>query len=378
MKNKLLIALLVFALMLLGAGILLSGCSKDENDDDNGDGDDFVITIVQPAEGDTIIGTLLIRAECEPTPDYVEFYADTFSFVVDSISPYQAEYDISLYPSGEFQASAIAYWEDIYREDEVQVYIEHIECDSTAPVVLNGDTIPEWRITRDTTGCVIEIDLSEMSISDPNCLSGIELYPTLQVLDLGDNNLTSIDLSPLSSCTNLLNLKLDNNNLTSIDLAPLASCTNLQRLYLYNNQLTSIDLAPISSCTNLQKLYLGGNDLTSIDLSPLSSCTNLQGLYLSCNNLTSIDLLPLSSCTNLKGFDLWDNNLTSIDLSPLTSCTYLQWFSLCANSLTNIDLSPLEACANLEGFSLSYNDLTSIDLSPLSSCTNLLNLKLDN
>ena len=169
-------------------------------------------------------------------------------------------------------------------------------CDPDTPVVLNGDTIEEWRIERNDEGCVIRIDLSEMNISNPNCLSGIELYFTLERLYLFSNNLTSIDLSPLISCINFEKLNLGDNQLTSIDLSLLAACTNLEVISLYANALTSINLSPLVLCTNLEWLSLWSNQITSINLTSLWDLDSLENLLLQYNTLDS------ASCAHVCDF----------------------------------------------------------------------------
>ncbi len=178
--------------------------------------------------------------------------------------------------------------------------------------------------------------------------------------------IVSIDLTPLSSCTNLRTLDLYGNQLQRVDLTPLGSCVNLEDLKL-GNQFQYIDLTPLSSCTKLQELHLNAQ-LQSIDLTPLSSCTELRQLWLGDNQLQSIDLTPLSFCTNLQDFSLRNNQLRNIDLTPLSLCTELQAFSLGNNQLQTIDLSPLGSCTHLQNLSLSRNQLQTLDLTPLSPC----------
>ena len=199
-----------------------------------------------------------------------------------------------------------------------------------------------------------------------------------QVLNLSSKAITDIDLSPLSSCTDLMRMFLSSNLLQTIDLSPLSSCTNMQQLLLSNNLLHAVDISPISSCTNLQGLWLDGNKLERLDLSPLASCKDLQGLWLSDNHLTRVDLTPLGSCTNLQRILLHGNNLQEIDLSPLASCSALQAIWLDENQLKQIDLSPLASCTSLQRLFLSSNQLQTADLFPLSSCTDLRELDLDN
>ena len=189
-----------------------------------------------------------------------------------------------------FPAPNVGFWVLSLTETTFTIECECVDvpldiCDPMRPVVLNGDTIPEERIYRYTTGCVSEMYLHEMGISDPNCLSGIEQYPTLHWLSLQYNQLTSIDLLPLSSCPDLLILSLYGNQLTSIDLTPLSSCTNFMWLELTFNQLTSIDLSPIWGL-DLLGLYLDNNYLDS------TSCAHVCDYideHPSCDVLTDCD-----------------------------------------------------------------------------------------
>jgi hypothetical protein len=110
-----------------------------------------------------------------------------------------------------------------------------------------------------------------------------------------------VDLSPLSTLTNLATLYLSYNKI--VDLSPLSTLTGLTRLYLGCNQI--VDLSPLSTLTGLTTLYLGGNQI--VDLSPLSTLTGLTELYLTSNKI--VDLSPLSPLTNLKTLYLSGNQI---------------------------------------------------------------------
>ncbi len=222
---------------------------------------------------------------------------------------------------------------------------------------------------------VVEVDLSYRRITSID-LTPLSSCSSLQKLYLYSNQLQTIDLAPLSSCSSLQALHLDGNQLQTIDLAPLSSCSSLQTLNLYSNQLQSIDLAPLSSCSSLQTLNLYNTQLQTIDLAPLSSCPNLQALTLSDTQLQTIDLAPLSSCSSLQKLWLDRNQLQTIDLAPLSSCSSLQALNLQVNQLQTIDLAPLSSCSSLQKLNLAVNQLQTIDLAPLSSCSSLQKLYL--
>ncbi len=136
----------------------------------------------------------------------------------------------------------------------------------------------------------------------------LSLHTGLTDLNLDENTLTSIDLS---TNTALVALDLDENNLASVDLTANTALIDLRLSY---NQLASIDL---SANTALIKLDLLGNQLTSIALSGNTALTDLR---LQGNQLSTIDL---TTNTELTALSLWSNQLTSINLAANTELTFL-------------------------------------------------------
>ncbi len=98
------------------------------------------------------------------------------------------------------------------------------------------------------------IDASSQGIFD---LTGIEAFTSLTGLDVGNNNLTTLDVH---LCTALTFLDCTNNNLTSLNIDNLPYLTTI---YCNNNSLTCLD---ISTDTAVTTLTCGGNFLTSLNL----------------------------------------------------------------------------------------------------------------
>ena len=148
---------------------------------------------------------------------------------------------------------------------------------------------------------VTELYVAHAYIKD---LTGIELFPKLEMLDCKNNNLTCLDVS---KNTKLTKLYCEFNQLTSLDLS---KNTALTELNCQVNQLTSLDL---SKNTALTKLDCALNPLTSLDVSNNPALTYLDCNY---NQLTSLDL---SKNTALTKLGCHDNQLTSLDLSKNTA-----------------------------------------------------------
>ena len=60
----------------------------------------------------------------------------------------------------------------------------------------------------------------------------LKIIVNLRAIRLSHNRFQDIDLSPLSSCPNLLEVALDDNRLKRVDLSPLFECANLTELNL--------------------------------------------------------------------------------------------------------------------------------------------------
>jgi Leucine-rich repeat (LRR) protein len=179
-------------------------------------------------------------------------------------------------------------------------------------------------------------------------LSGLS---NLQILDYSYNQLALSDVSGLS--TNLKSLACSGNNLTSLDVTGL---TSLENLSCNTNELTSLDL---STLPNLLTLDCSVNHLPSLDVSNL---INLQQLNVGMN------LIPDLNITGLNGLTLLfcgNNPISSLDLSNHIALTNLD-YSNCF--LPNLDISFL---TNLNYLSCFGTQTTAIDLSNLPNLTQL-------
>ena len=257
-------------------------------------------------------------------------------------------------------------------------------------LVLNGNDISEIDVTRMTNLRFLDLGNNELESID---LSGQRTRvgenprdSRLYALWLHNNRLTSVDLSGLTalrdrpdgashpnfvslrldrnqlrSVTGLRDLpdgawslKLEHNQLTSVDLR---GADHLHYLYLNNNPISSTaDLAGFSALTDLRRLHLYETEISSIDLSRFS---RLQRVFLNDNRLTSVDVTGLDSVQRLW---LRGNRIAGVTgLSDIGDT--LIALNLRSNRLASIDLSGLSSLRQLY---LSDNALTAVDLAPLT------------
>ncbi len=218
----------------------------------------------------------------------------------------------------------------------------------------------------DLTGIEAFVNLQWLDAFD-NTISQIDFSlitsPVFYTLNLGGNQLTNVDLTPL---INIVNLALHKNNLQSVDASNLlhlfglgvsdqtineltiTNCPNLQVLDFVNTTIQNIDL---TSAPVLINIYCFNSQIQSLDFTnnpileevwasntPLSSINlpnnpNLENLFISNCQLTELDV---TQCQGLLDLESSNNMLTSIDLS---NNTLLEDLSLINNQLTSIDLS---------------------------------------
>ena len=187
-------------------------------------------------------------------------------------------------------------------------------------------------------------------------LTGIEAFTNLSILDCGDNNLTSLDLSANTSLTQLY---CYDNNLTSLDVS---ANTMLTGLDCRGNILTDLTLNQ-----NLTYIQCTFNQIEELDLSQ-----NLQLSILRCfsNNILSLDLTANTALTNLY---CSNNNLEQLDLSNNNVLTIIECGSndlteLYVNNSNNTNVTMFSAvnnpnldCIQVDNVAYSEANWTNID-----------------
>jgi len=126
---------------------------------------------------------------------------------------------------------------------------------------------------------------------------------------------TITSFTGLQNLTNIQEFKADENSLTSIDLSGMSTLTevDLSDNDLPDSSTNSLSSVNLSGCTSLQFLYLDDNDFTE-GLPDLSDCTSLVVIdFDQCNLIGSVDISNLPA---LEQFDFWGNTqLTELIIS---------------------------------------------------------------
>tara|TARA_B100001059_G_scaffold16402_1_gene13478 strand:- start:136 stop:1290 length:1155 start_codon:yes stop_codon:yes gene_type:complete len=212
---------------------------------------------------------------------------------------------------------------------------------------IDSNPVIDGQVLYDDISQVTNLSISYKDISD---LTGIQAFYSLERLQVGHNNLTSLTFDPWNN-TSLTHLYIENNQLTNLSFP---NNPNLLSLYARDNELTNLNIA---SCTSIGNLDVRDNLLTNLNI-PTS--VNLQLLYCSNNQLTTLNI---GNRPNLRNVLCENNEITFLDFSnsPLVNQLYAQ-----NNQLTNLSFNNNNN-TNLLFFDVRNNNLTSIDLRGIST-----------
>lgn len=209
------------------------------------------------------------------------------------------------------------------------------------------------------------LDLSGNQIDEEGLAIILQKFPHLQVLDLKENPIASIQ--GLKNTSDLEELYLSFTYLEHhriIDL-PQVKLPNLRILDLSYNFIENIAYV-LSQCSlNLEGLFIAGNDLTSEDakyLIKLNPQNELTLLDVSHNQLGDEGFKILSEgFVSLQDFDASYNNLTNAALTALEHLSALQTLQLDGNEIDDEGIAELiNYQPNLEDLSIKNNSIGAI------------------
>lgn len=163
-------------------------------------------------------------------------------------------------------------------------------------------------LTEQTFANTTELDLTYTSVGVPSTSKRIGDITALrefdlrklQVLKLGNHNISNIDANIFEMMDSLEYLDVSNNNLTSIDISML---NNLKVLIINNNQLTSLDVSNLITTG-----FRDADSVLNVSNNPFSS-------------ITSIELPSAKTNSRLRVIG-YNNNFTDVSAITANGFTY--------------------------------------------------------
>lgn len=199
-------------------------------------------------------------------------------------------------------------------------------------------------------------------------IEGLGKLKELCSLQLQDNSISKIGTG-LQCLKKLKTLRVDCNQILTISVSEIASCSKLTSLNVSSNKLG--DISFINCLPNLEEFYASHNKITKIP--DLGRCKKLQELDLSYNNVLSI--AGIKSLPSLMIVRLEHNDIKDFDVSGAVRT--LEQLYAGDNKLVSVKKLPLQF-PSIEVLDISSNRLDSLDASckDLSKCTMLRELNI--
>ncbi len=211
----------------------------------------------------------------------------------------------------------------------------------------------------------LTLDISNQGIND---LTGLEAFASLEILDVSNNDLNSLELQNLS----LIEIYANDCNLAGKPIrfqnAPPngAFLTNVTTLEIQNNGIGSAgSTISFGGVPNVTYLDISDNNFETIQLNESTSIETL--LANNCPNLTT--LANLGSLGNLESLGASFSSLSELDVSQNGQLSFL---NISGNTLTSLDLSNNDVIGSVYA---GDNDLSTISL---PTTTTLSELYLEN
>ena len=162
------------------------------------------------------------------------------------------------------------------------------------------------------------------------------LSSLLEILDLAENGLTSLQYNAFLPLEKLTKLDLSVNQLTQIPLGVFSRQRQLQYLDLSDNLLTNLTDVLFPEGADLEYLDLGNNLFETLRPEPFKYLQNLKYLDLQRNVLYEIEFLLKVSLPKLQELNLVANVISNISNTGFTSFKSLRKLYLKNNRLKEV------------------------------------------
>lgn len=181
--------------------------------------------------------------------------------------------------------------------------------------------------------CLMDLRLGQNKITN---IGGISLkLSQLRRLDLSHNNIVDIPKNAFEGVENLISLNLSNNH----HLAPMPSSlintlTKLQVFDLSNVGLRTIQSELFSKSPNLRTIYLRNNKISELSDATFNNLRNLTTVDLSYNNIMTIRPGTFINAMNIRSLSLKGNQLSAFKGEIFNTGTGLEELDISENQLS--------------------------------------------
>lgn len=169
-----------------------------------------------------------------------------------------------------------------------------------------------------------DLEIRELFLGH-NQLENLKLLPSVEQLDVANNNLPTIFISRL-----MFHLDASHNQIEALDCD---ATLTLKVLDLSHNKLTSAAIAQLKHAEHFEVLDLSNNPLGALRMDSFADMTSLATLNLANTQLAKISFGLFSHQQHLRELNIAHNDLGFIDHHMFTSLEELEIWNISGNSI---------------------------------------------
>lgn len=236
-------------------------------------------------------------------------------------------------------------------------------------------------------GCAINATVTRVEFQSCPLLTHVTFREVMGTVGLHYENLThfsfihknrdgELNESHFQSLENLKMLNLTENNISTLPEAIFRSNLKLEVLGLSNNNLEYLPASLFSQLVSLKSLRLQNNRIRELRSELFTDVRLLEFLDLSKNKITSVQSNLFNGLVNLKHLNMSGNRLETLSNPLFSDTTRIETIDLSFNSLTSLERYSFYSLRKLESLNLTHNQLTSLPDTVFKNCMLLVKLDL--
>jgi Leucine-rich repeat (LRR) protein len=222
------------------------------------------------------------------------------------------------------------------------------------------------------------IDLSLDGINKISLNSFKDASPSLEMIDLIECNLKTIEHESFRNLSNLKKLFLHENNLSKIFSKTLIGLFNLIELNLSKCEIESIEDNSFVHLNNLEILNLSFNCFHSISKNTFNGLNKLKCLCLDSCGIKSIEDNSFLNLNNLQHLDLSHGFINKLTPSLFNGLINLKILNLTTCNIETIENESFKHLKMLTNLIMKSNKLKLIDINTFDGLDSLVELDLSN
>nr|XP_034314027.1 relaxin receptor 2 [Crassostrea gigas] len=184
------------------------------------------------------------------------------------------------------------------------------------------------------------------------------LNSSIELLDLQNNNLMTIQPRSLYWLRSVSKIILRNNNITNTDFYFSTSMKMLFELDLSYNLIQNITDYMFNGLDRLRYLNLQNNLIVILDGFSFSNLNSLRTLNLAFNQIHTINRMAFENLVSLTKLNLTGNKLKSLDPTRFVALAKLTIFDLSGNGLENLECDAFKGLESVKYVHINNNKLT--------------------